>query len=534
MTDEGEVRPRRAFPPPEGDDAAPDRQGSWEHASGGDAPGTASATPIPPPAVLPASQAATASAGRRFSADELPDDEERPLPRRSALTPTRPDEHDGPDTPAVGDAPDDERPDAAATPEAEPDAAAEGTSRRVWPWVAAAAVVVAGGVLTASLLSGGLPGASPAPSVDPVATYLLQDADLAGLTEGVEWLSASTDTAIAQATPQAKCFASGADGTPRPQSSLVRTFAPATGQAGGLLHQVDAYATAEDAAAAYATRLAELASCARNTAWLLDTQTVTGLADESAATRIVLQDTADEYHTLLLSRTGRRVNLVDQTSPESAAEVGPLATTLAVAAQRQCTDGGACPATVATEPSAPLPVAPNGWLASVDLPRVTPGAGTWRGTDMTEMRLAGSRCEAVDLVNVPGATAAAQRTYLLGDDSAAPVGFGVDEAIYTFASVEEATATKDTLVGNMDGCASRTPTATVTRVADLGEGAGAAWSVSQQTDRTAAMARFRVGVQAVGPHVIYLMANPSETTDFTDEAWTAIAHRAAARAAELG
>ena len=40
-----------------------------------------------PPAVLPASEGAPARAGRRFSAMDLPDDEERPLPRRSALSP---------------------------------------------------------------------------------------------------------------------------------------------------------------------------------------------------------------------------------------------------------------------------------------------------------------------------------------------------------------------------------------------------------------------------------------------------------------
>lgn len=518
MTDQGEHRPRRAIPPQEDEPVAEDQPRTWEPASEGS--GAAVGTPIPPPAVLPGSMSVPASAGRRFSAVELPDDQERPLPRRSALTPSRP------ETPAS----------AAASPTGEAadgptTADAEGT-RRVWPWAAVGAVVVVGAIIAATVLGGGGPAATPTPTVDPVSTYLLQDADLTGLTDGVTWVSASTDTAVTQGTPLAKCFVSSLDTTPAPSSTLVRTFAPSAGQAGGLLHQVDAYATVEDATAAYEGRVAELAACSRNTALLVDTFTVTGLGDESAATRIVLQDTANEFHSLLLSRTGTRVNILDQTSPEQATEVAPLAAVLATAAQRQCTDEGTCPGTVAAEAGAPLPVEPPGWLAAVDLPRITQGAGTWRGTDMSEMRLAGSRCEAVDLVNMSGATKAAQRTYLLGDDSSVPRAFGVDEAIYTYATPEEASATKDTLVGNMDNCPGRTPTATVSRVGDLGA-AGAAWNVSQQTDQTATTARFRVSIQAVGTTVVYLMANPSDTADFTDEEWIALSQRSAARAAEL-
>lgn len=56
--------------------------------------------------------------------------------------------------------------------------------RRVWPWVAVGAVVVAGGIAAATLLGGGgLPGSTPTPTIDPASTYLLQDADLTGLAE---------------------------------------------------------------------------------------------------------------------------------------------------------------------------------------------------------------------------------------------------------------------------------------------------------------------------------------------------------------
>ena len=94
MSEQGDPTPRRALPPsddePEDaiDDGPAPRRGEWS-ATGPGAESTPSraGTPIPPPAVLPVPDVAPASAGRRFSAVDLPEDEDRPLPRRSALSP---------------------------------------------------------------------------------------------------------------------------------------------------------------------------------------------------------------------------------------------------------------------------------------------------------------------------------------------------------------------------------------------------------------------------------------------------------------
>lgn len=433
--------------------------------------------------------------------------------------------------------------------------------RRLAPWLIGGAVVVVGGLVAAGTLlgqGGGGPGATPTPTIDPVATYLLQPADLAGLREGVIWEAASTDTRVAAGTPQPTCFAAAADTEPVAANTLVRTFAPAggpstagaataggattpgataspgdAGVAGGVLHQVDTYASPEEATAAYAARVQQLGACARNTALLIGGWDVAGLSDESTAATYVFQDTENEYHAFLLARTGTRVNVLDATQPEEPADVTALARVASAATGRQCAQGGSCPTDVTATPGTPPPTDPVGWLSAVDLPRLTPGAGSWRGTLMPELRVVGTRCENVDLAAVPDVTVAEQRTYLVADDASIPAGFGLDEVIYHFGSAEQAAGFVGSVSANIDGCGDRAATAQVTRLTDLtGDGTGAAWTVTQQTDENHTTATFRVSVQSVGDRVVYLMANPTGDVDFNDAEWGQVSVRAAQRATQ--
>ena len=416
-----------------------------------------------------------------------------------------------------------------------PGRAMEPSQRRRWPWVAGLAGLLVVAVVAVAWFARPLlmPGPTT-PSIDPVSTYLLQEADLAPLRTDTLWTASSTDTTIGPATPQARCVLPATETTPSAASSMVRTFSPVSGLAGGLLHQVDAYADADAATVAYDERIAQLGSCPHTTALLVSTDTVDGLADAAMAFGYRLQGTQDEFHTLVVSRTGERVNIVDATQPDTAVEVAPLLEVLATASTRQCASGGTCPGTPATTPVAPPVVAPAGWLAGVDLPRVTPGAGIWRGVDAPEVNLVGTRCEAVDLNEVPVGGSLLQRTYVLADDPAAGTSFGIDEALRTFASEAEAQAYTDLLTTNIDGCAGRTPTAEVARTGEVGDpGVGTAWAVTQRTDESTATAKFRVSVVRVGSTVIYLMANPTAEADFSDEGWTAVSQRAAQRAAQL-
>lgn len=540
MTDHDEERPRRAFP---SDDAT-----HWEHQPAeGSSPGTPATadepggTPIPPPAVLPG--AGETAGARRSSAEDLPGDTDEaslPRPRRSALSPSDWDE-DEDDDPVEPEEPDGRVPAGGASGATVADTPTRPLlprqGRRTAPWLIGGAVAVVGAIVAGSLLlgeAGLVPTPTPTPTVDPVDLRLLHADDLAGLRADTTWNVASTDTQLSAGTPQPTCLAAPASTEPEASETFVRTFAPTSADApGGLLQQVDGYPSEAEASAAFAERVTELGACARNTALLISGWSVTGLADASTAATFVFQDTEDEYHTFVLAQTGALVNIVDATQPDEAPDVLAVASVLGNALARQCTQGGECPTEVAVADAAPPPTEPFGWLAGVDLPRLTPGAGSWRGTEMPALRVVGTRCENVDLTAVPSVTEAQQRTYLLAEDPGIPAGFGVDEVIYRFASAEEAAAFSAGVASAIDGCPERTATAQVTRVTDLtGAGTGAAWTVTQQTDETAT-ATFRVSVQAVGDRVVYLMANPTDGVDFSDAGWGQVSVRAAQRVTQL-
>lgn len=376
------------------------------------------------------------------------------------------------------------------------------------------------------------PGASTVdPTVDPIVEYLLQPADLAGLREETTWAITSTDTAVQAETPQAKCLLPSADNTLAPQSSLIRTFSPESEPAGGLLHQVDLYADAEAATTAYQEQVNQLASCQKQTALLQGAANVGGVSDQAIGFRLVLQDSENEYHTFLLSRTGTRVNILDVTQPAEPIALEPVAGTLEKVSARQCADGGTCPTELAVENVPPPGVAPVGWLAAVDLPRLNPGSGAWRATEPSQIKSLGSRCEAVDLAALDKQESATQRTYLLAEDASIPSGFGVDEVVYTFANEDDAAAAAETLSKNLKACADRVPTAAVKQIAKFAD-TGITWRVTQQTDADETTVDFRVSVVRSGSRLVYLMANPTDGVDFSDDAWVAVSERAAQRAAQ--
>lgn len=532
MSEQGDAAPRRALPPRDDlddafvDDTSPaPRRGAWS-ATGSDGAGSRAATPIPPPAVLPVSDAAPASAGRRFSAVDLPTDEERPLPRRSALSPagTRARSPRTPDSPADG-------------PDALP--AAGRSYRKLAIGIVAALVVAAIAITAFALLNppdrSARPGAAPVETVDPVATYLVQPGDLDAVRRDTTWQADATLTKVDASTPTPKCIVPVLEAEVQPTDTLVRTFSPVAGAPAGLLHQVETYATPEEATAAYTDRVTQLGACERNTAWVQGGQAFTGLADEATGLTLVLQGDVPEYHTIILSRTGTRLNILDATQADAPLDAGAVLPALEATSARQCTDNGTCPSSAAVTQAVPALTEPPGYLASVDLPRITAAAGAWRGVPVsTTVGTNGSRCEAIDLKLPPASVAQQQRTMILQEDASAPPDFGVDEVLYTFDTPDEANALVATLTANIDQCPGRTGTAEVARSGDLtGPGSGAAWVVTRKVNQSESTARFRVAVLASGTHVVYLMATPTPEFDFSDEAWHAVALRAAERLTQL-
>jgi hypothetical protein len=426
--------------------------------------------------------------------------------------------------------------DVSAAPAPEAAATLKGRSSRpaliVISAVAAVVVLVAGVVWALAVRStapSGSPSASgTAAALDP----LLTTADL-GTLGGVTWGEPVSDEAL-----RPMCLPAQADGLPAAQrSSSPRKIPSATSQTDGVVQVVDTYADVVTATQAYAARLGQLGTCADAVALITGASSITGLADSSDLVRLTVQEQQDQFHSVLVTRTGRSVSMIDVATP--AAVSGPdLATVAARALSRQCGgEQGTCPGApvVASEP--PPPGNPWGWLVAADLPRITPGAGRWAAPEpKTVLNVVGSQCEALNLKTVTGAKAA-QRTLLLADDSAAPDGFGVDQVVYTFADTAAAASFAKKLQKNIAGCPDRAPTATVAEGptvkgagADETKIAGATYLITQKTETNTVV--FRVAVMTVDTRVVYLLANPSTTFDFNDSDWAKLSVRAGQRASQ--
>ncbi len=397
--------------------------------------------------------------------------------------------------------------------------------------VLAVALLVAGGVWLLTLRSGA-PSGSPsttASALDP----LLTSQDLGSLGQ-LTW-GESTGTAD-QVRPL--CLPATGAGLPSALRTASRKI-PATGvPEASVVQVVDTYPDVATATAAYSVRLTQAGTCKDDAAWIVGGNAVTGLADAATAVRLLVHDATDIHHTLLLSRTGRSISLVDVATTE-AVPAQDVAQVTSLALSRQCGgDLGTCPGGVATTSASPPPGDPRGWLVEADLPRISAGAGRWGGTDpFTTLRMAGSQCEGMNLETVAGTSSVGQRTLLMAEDPNAPTGFGVDMVTYGFGSADAAKTLATKLTKNIGDCPAKYPTASVATgpdangTADAGSKVtGSTYLITQKTATTTVV--YRVAVVTVGAKVVYLLGNPTAKFDFTDTQWKAIAVRAGQRAAQ--
>lgn len=399
--------------------------------------------------------------------------------------------------------------------------------------VAAVVLVVAAGVWALTLRSiapsGGPSTTGTASALDP----LLTAADL-GTLGGAIWVD-STGTSD-EVRPL--CLPAAADGLPTEQHHVSRKLGASASATDAVLQVVDTYPDVAAATQAYAARLAQGGSCADAVALISGAATVNGLADSANIIRLTVQDTTDQFHSLLLTRTGRTVSMID-VGTSVAVAAADLANVGARVLSRQCSGGqGTCPGSITVSTTPPPPGNPLGWLVSADLPRITAGAGRWGATEpQNTLQVVGSQCEAMNLRTVTGTTSAAQRTLLLADDTNAPQGFGVDQVVYTFADATAAETLAKKLEKNLSGCPDRAPTATVTEGSPIkGTGvdrvriSGSSFLVTQKTETNTVV--FRVAVLTVGERLVYLLANPSTNFDFSNADWGRIAVRAGQRASQ--
>lgn len=429
-------------------------------------------------------------------------------------------------------------------PQTAVDDARPGTLQRVWPWLAAAVALglIAFGVIFSQTNKSPVvvtQTPTPSTSVTPVITTadLVSAADVKAIDPKAPWTTTLTEQKLSATSPKPVCLLQN-PGQPNPTLSGLRTMTTNGKDGLQVLHQVDAYASSTDAQKVFQLRSGNLANCYESPTYLVRADSVAGLGDEAMSITVAFQDPVTRYDTMLLVRTGTTVHVFDAVKNGTLVAPGRLAEVAAGPVSRQCTRAkGSCDAKPVSAPQTPPPAGTVGWLILPDLPRVTPGAGTWQATDPAAVSSKGSLCEGVTLATVTGPQGREQRTYLMADDTAAPQNYGVDEVVFTFAKPADATAFAKKLSDNLTSCPKRVTTAKVSQSAAVNSTvasetiAGSTILVSLDMGNSQTTL-FRVGVASVGNRVVYLLNNPSKSYDLGQRNFSSLMIRAAQRASQ--
>lgn len=405
-----------------------------------------------------------------------------------------------------------------------------------------AAVLVLAIILVAIFFLRGDPGTtggpdpSPTPSETPAvltAESMLAPADLAPLGEG--WTETLAQDRIDSSTPRPNCITPDAEGLPLASASMVRQWESGAQR---MLQEAFTFANPEEATKAANLLTTQLGACERPVSWLRPGLDITGVGDSSAGVVAVVQDDADIAHSVTVSRTGNTVHILDHAKPEGAANKDDVAAVTGTAVAKTCeAAGGTCAESPAAETGVPPKLEENPqFLAGADIPRITPGAGRWGGTEVSsEFDFYGSQCEGRDLAALSGPQKAL-RTYLLQEDANAPEGvFGVDELILTYEDADGAEQLISDMGESINGCADAMLTADVTEGEDLEatgangeEITGQTWTVTQSVDESTAQ-YYRLALIQVEDTVIYTVLTSTEDFDFSDGQWQAVGQRAGQR-----
>jgi hypothetical protein len=388
------------------------------------------------------------------------------------------------------------------------------------------------------------PSASGTPTVD--ADVLLSDTSMLSAAQAKKiaadrtWKVALTQRGADTSSPQPACLdATSLEGQPPSQQTVLRLISSTGQSAPGILHQADAYATPEEAAQAYALASKAMGGCQMSGAWIQSGGVVTGLGDQAVGEVLqVMAGGKTEWRSVVLNRTGRVVNVVDVAQPGKAVALDGLAGALAAVTNVQCKPaGGRCAAgTAVKDGPPPLGGDQPGFFAAGDLPPVGRPDATWAGTvpGLPETDFSGSGCETVrwDKVAAQKRTA---RTYLLTDDSPT---FGLDDIVLTHKDKDAAGSLVKQVKDDLESCAKRKLTATVSKPAEVkGTAASGAdvtgWTATVSQKTAAGTAKYRVGIVAAGTKTAFTFLNPEKSLDLTDAQWDVVAVRAGQRATQV-
>lgn len=383
---------------------------------------------------------------------------------------------------------------------------------------------------------------SKAPADPLTDADLLTDTEARAIDAKAGWKVALTQNGTNADSPQPLCITQNVEGMPTPLMTKLRTLTSASTAKTQALHQADAYSSADEAKQIFDARLSQLGTCADTPAYLREGIGITGVGNHAGGVVAVIQDQHLEYHSIVLTRTGKVVNVIDVYSEGKPVDGKGVAKAAASVVDDQCTQAvGLCSFKQNAGPSAPPPGGDQpGFLANNDIPRINDGMGEWGGTNpATQVNVVGSQCESVDFNTVDGPTARKARTYLLRNDEQAPQNFGIDEVILTMNKPADADAMVQRIAKNVSECQKRALTASVSQPRTINAvGAnkvaikGQTFLVTQKTDN--GDIQFRIALVSAGNKMIYLVApGVDKTFNFADAEWDSIAVRAGQRISQV-
>jgi hypothetical protein len=370
-------------------------------------------------------------------------------------------------------------------------------------------------------------------------TGLLDPTSAAPIAPGT-WRVALTQRPPAEDAPVPACTTDEpAEGEPTAQTEVVRLLSGSGRRAPNVLHQAAAYGSPEEAAQAYAVAAKTLGGCASPGAYIADGSTVSGLGDQSTGLIAnVVTAGATQWHSIVLSRSGSVVNLVDAARSGKPLGVRGVAAALATVTQQQCQAAGQPCTTDPAVTFGPPPLGGDvpGFLTTGDLPPAGKDDESWVATpaEPPSEEFLGSQCETVTWSRLSAETASS-RVYLVPSSTT----FGLNDIVLTMKSKKAAGDLVAKIKADLDSCEKRKLTASVSRPEKVsGVGASAAevtgWTATVSQKSTQGTQRYRVGIVSSGTKVAYTFLNPLQGGyDLTDDEWATVAVRAGQRMTQV-
>nr|WP_294694164.1 hypothetical protein [uncultured Friedmanniella sp.] len=419
----------------------------------------------------------------------------------------------------------------------------------------AAVIAVGLAVMYAVSTVGNTPSADPppgaprqtarptAPATNPSA--VLGDATLltaaaAKQIAGGSWKISLTQRPPAADAPTAACVSEEpAEGQPVARQQVLQLLSGSGRSAPSALHQAAAYASPQDAAQAYAVAAKTLGSCTSPGAYIFEGSNITNLGDQSTGLIAnVVTAGKTQWHSIVLSRNGSVVNLVDAARPGKPLGVQGVAAALAAVTQAQCQAAGQSCTAKPSVTFGPPPIGGDvpGFLTAGDLPPVGKADEAWVATpaELPSEEFLGSQCETVTWARLD-AESASSRVYLVPSSTK----FGLNDIVLTMKSEKAADALVAKIRSDLRSCEKRKLTATVLEPKKVqGVGAKAApvtgWTSTVAQKSTQGTQLYRVGIVSSGTKVAYTFLNPlAGGYDLSRAEWDKVAVRAGQRMTQV-